>query len=427
MKRLILLSTLLVVAISVQAQPITLGECIQLAMDNYPEVKQFDLIEKSSQFTIENTRTAYLPQISFSSQATYQNAVASFPDEMKQLYSKMGINMAGLNRDQYRIGIDVNQRIWDGGLTHAQNLITAAGSETEKQQIKVELYALRDRVNALYFGILNLEAQETQNANLQNLLKNNCDKIESMIRNHTALQSDLNAMKAELISTNQQHIQIESTTHSYRQMLSLFVHKDLSNTELVKPEVMQVNTERINRPELQLFDAQKSQLTSQRSAIFSSLRPQISAFAQGFYGNPGLNYFKDMMENKWTWNYTVGVKLKWNFGSLYTKKKDLANLDLARQRIETQKNTFLFNTMLQSTQQQNAIDEMKRILADDEEIINLRTSVRKASEAKLTNGIIDVHDLLRDITTENQAIIAKVSHEIELLNRIYKLKNTINP
>lgn len=125
-------------------------------------------------------------------------------------------------------------------------------------------------------------------------------------------------------------------------------------------------------------------------------------------------------------NVMVGIRLKWNFGSLYTQKRDLTNLHIASQRIETQKQTFLFNTLVTTTKQQNAIDEMKKILNDDDEIISLRTSVRKASESKLNNGIINVNDLLRDITSENNSKIAKATHEIELINRIYQLKNTIN-
>jgi hypothetical protein len=82
--------------------------------------------------------------------------------------------------------------------------------------------------------------------------------------------------------------------------------------------------------------------------------------------------------------------------------------------------------MLNTTKQQDAVDEMRKIIRDDDEIISLRSSVRQASETKLSNGIINVNDLLRDITTENNAKVAKATHEIELLNRIYQLKNTIN-
>jgi outer membrane protein TolC len=167
MKKIIALIALCNIMLSVGAQTINLDECQNLARENYPALRQLDLVDRANRYTIENARTAYLPQVSLSAQGTYQNAVSEFPDEMQALYTKMGINMKGLNKDQYKIGVDVNQIIWDGGATKSKNQITQATSETEKQQIEVELYQLKDRVNALYFGILLLEAQERQNLNMQ--------------------------------------------------------------------------------------------------------------------------------------------------------------------------------------------------------------------------------------------------------------------
>ncbi len=426
MKKFTVLLIFMLSLTGVKAQQLTIDECQRLARENYPSIHQFGFIEKSNQYSIENARTAYLPQISLSGQATYQSAVSEFPDQMKQLYTKSGIDMKGLSKDQYKIGVDVNQVIWDGGLTKSKNGITQSEGDVEKQQVEVELYGLKDRVNSLFFGILMIEAQEKQNLNTQEMLQTNCNKVQTMINNHTALQSDLDVMKAELVTTRQQYTQLVSACQSYRQMLGLFIHKDMSNIELQMPTTQTEETQTVNRPELQLFDTQQKSLTAKRKAILAALNPQIGAFAQGYYGKPGMNMFKDMVENKFSLNAMIGIRLRWNLSGLYTKKRDLSNIDIASQRIETQRQTFLFNTMLTTTKQQNAIGEMKKILSDDDEIIRLRQSVRKTTESKLSNGIINTSDLVRDITNENNARIAKASHEIELLNRIYQLKNTIN-
>ena len=426
MKKFTVLLIFMLSLTGVKAQQLTIDECQRLARENYPSIHQFGFIEKSNQYSIENARTAYLPQISLSGQATYQSAVSEFPDQMKQLYTKSGIDMKGLSKDQYKIGVDVNQVIWDGGLTKSKNGITQSEGDVEKQQVEVELYGLKDRVNSLFFGILMIEAQEKQNLNTQEMLQTNCNKVQTMINNHTALQSDLDVMKAELVTTRQQYTQLVSACQSYRQMLGLFIHKDMSNIELQMPTAQTEETQTVNRPELQLFDTQQKSLTAKRKAILAALNPQIGAFAQGYYGKPGMNMFKDMVENKFSLNAMIGIRLRWNLSGLYTKKRDLNNIDIAAQRIETQRQTFLFNTMLTTTKQQNAIGEMKKILSDDDEIIRLRQSVRKTTESKLSNGIINTSDLVRDITNENNARIAKASHEIELLNRIYQLKNTIN-
>ena len=63
-------------------------------------------------------------------------------------------------------------------------------------------------------------------------------------------------------------------------------------------------------------------------------------------------------------------------------------------------------------------------MAEDEEIIKLRSQVRKAAESKLRHGIIDVNDLLREINAENAARVQQSMHEIEMLKEIYNQKYT---
>lgn len=68
------------------------------------------------------------------------------------------------------------------------------------------------------------------------------------------------------------------------------------------------------------------------------------------------------------------------------------------------------------------MDGYQKIMADDEDIIRLRTYVRKAAEAKLSHGIIDVNGLLQEITRENNARTQQSVHEIEMLKAIYELE-----
>lgn len=133
-----------------------------------------------------------------------------------------------------------------------------------------------------------------------------------------------------------------------------------------------------------------------------------------------------MMVDEWSWDYMVGVRLQWNFGGLYTRKNDLQKLKIARQQVDNRQQVFLFNTSLQTAQEQNNILRLEKVLNEDEEIITLKQSVRKAAESKYDNGVIDISSLLRDITAENQAMTAKSSHEIDLLKEIYEWKYITN-
>ena len=210
-------------------------------------------------------------------------------------------------------------------------------------------------------------------------------------------------------------------------MLSVMTGQPINNTtSFVKPFPQSLAPEINNRPELQLFNSQSEQFEAQKRALNASVMPRVGLFAQGFYGNPGLNLFKDMTENRWTWNYIAGVRFQWNFGSYYTLKGNRQKLSLAQQRVESQRETFLFNTDLATIQQRNAITKMNKVMADDVEIIKLRTSIRETSEAKYADGVITVSELLRDMIAENQSMITKALHEIEWLKNMYDLNNTLN-
>ena len=150
--------------------------------------------------------------------------------------------------------------------------------------------------------------------------------------------------------------------------------------------------------------------------------PRLGLFVQGAYGNPGLN----MLKNEFTPYYVAGVRLSWNFGSLYTLRNDRRVIDTSRRQLDSNRDVFLFNTRIQATQQESAVESVRRQMVDDDEIIRLRTNIRKASEAKVANGTMTVTDMLRDMTSENLARQTKALHEVQLLMNIYQLKYTTN-
>ena len=177
-----------------------------------------------------------------------------------------------------------------------------------------------------------------------------------------------------------------------------------------------------NRPELRWFDAPRRAI--ERTGIFieDALPSPLRAVRAGAYGNPGLNMLKD----DFSAYYVAGVRMSWNFGSLYTLRNDRRLIDNNRRKLETSRDVFLFNTNLESTQQSSAIQSMRRQMVDDDEIIRLRVNIRKAAEAKVENGTLTVTDMLREITAENLARQTKALHEVQLLMNIWNLKYTLN-
>ena len=417
MKRTILSFSFVLAAMLAHAQ-LTLEGCQHSAQTNYPLVRQYGLIEKAREYNLENAGKGYLPQFTLSGKATYQSDVTKLPVDIP------GIDMKSMPKDQYQVMLEVSQNIWDGGDIRSKKQLTRATSEIDRGKQEVDMYALNDRVNQLYFGILLLDEQLRQNQLLQEDLGRTHQQVSNYMANGIANQSDLDAVSVEILNTKQKRIELESSRQAYLSMLSIFIGKEIaSGTTLEKPADTFESTSLVNnRPELRWFDAQGGQLNVQESSLKTRFRPRFALFVQGAYGNPGLNMLKD----DFSAYYVAGVRMSWNFGSLYTLRNDRRLIDNNRRKLETSRDVFLFNTNLQSTQQSSAIQSMRRQMVDDDEIIRLRVNIRKAAEAKVENGTLTVTDMLREITAENLARQTKALHEVQLLMNIWNLKYTLN-
>ena len=424
MKRFFL--TLFAVVCAAASSGQSLDECRRLARENYPAIRQYDLIAQTEQYNLSNAARAWIPQVALSGQATYQSATPTYPEAFKTILQANGVEMAGIHRDQYKVSIDVSQHIWDGGKSRADKAIAKAEAEEQRSRVDVSLYDLQSRVDNLYFGILLLDERKAQTEVLIELLASNLARLQTYYKNGVAMQADVDAVEAELLAARQTLGQVESSRMSYRRMLEIFIGQPLASDNLERPAMQQLQSRTLARPELALFEAQESILTAQRKAINVSLMPRFSAFAQVYYGYPGLDMFKSMVSSDWSFNAIVGVRVSWNIGAFYTKRNNLDKLNAAEKQIAVQRDVFLFNTQMQTTQDDGEIARLRQTITDDSRIVELRRRVRMAAESQLKNGVIDATDLLRKISDETAAALARSTHEIELLQSIYRLKTTLN-
>ena len=424
MKRTIFLSLMVLTALTSRAQ--TLEECCNLAREHYPEIRQYDLIAETEQYNISNAARAWIPQVVLSGQATYQSATPTYPEAFNAMIAANGLDMSGVRKDQYKVAIDVSQNIWDGGQSKANREIAKAEAAVECSRVDVSLYDLQSRIQNLYFGILLLDERVAQTETLIEVLAANLNRIRTYYKNGVAMQSDIDAVEAELLTARQTLSQVEASRTSYRRMLEVFIGQPLTDKTLTRPAMVEVASRTSARPELTMFEAQSNILSAQRNAITASVMPRFSAFAQGYYGYPGLDMFKSMVSAEWTLNAIVGVRMSWNIGAFYTKKNNLNKLDVAERQISVQRDIFLFNTQMQTTQDDGEIARLRSALEDDNRIVELRRSVRMAAESRLENGVIDATDLLRKIADETTATLNRSTHEIELLQATYRLKTTLN-
>ena len=405
---------------------VTLEECVTLAQDNYPLIRKYDLLNQTKAVNLSDINKSWLPQIQVYGQGTVQNETPTFPESLTGIISQTGTNISGLNEWQYKIGADISQNIWDGGASKTGRQIERAEDAERKAALDVQLYTIRQRVEDLYFGILLIEEQAEQTRNMQALLQSNLDKLRTMYENGTAMQSDVDMVEAQYLSTAQQLTQAESTAKSYRKVLEIFTGKSLVGQELVKPDASLPQNLMPERPELRHFEAQLQANEARNASITASTMPRIGLFAQAYYGYPGFNYFENMINRDLSFNLLAGVKVSWNIGAFYHKKNDRRKLRLSSDHIAVERDMFLFNTNMQTRSQLDHIDELKDVMQKNDRIVELRANVRKAAEAQLDNGVIDATDLLTKLTDEKQARLTASYHEIQLLQSIYQLKYTLN-
>ncbi|WP_165042305.1 TolC family protein [Dysgonomonas sp. ZJ709] len=404
--------------VSAQNTALTLEMCHQKSKENYPLIKRYELIEKSKNYNLENASKGYLPQVSLSAKASYQSEVTAVP------ISVPGVDIPRISKDQYLATLDVTQTIWDGGVIRSKKEVTKTSAQADQKQLDVDMYAINDRVNQLYFGVLLLDEKLKQNSLLQEELQRNYNLITSYIQNGVANQSDLDEIKIEQLKAIQNQGQLQLSRKSYMNMLAILLGESFGEgTALQKPSSNDLLIpSQIKRPELELFDTQLNNLESQKKMIKTTYMPKLGLFVTGGYGRPGLN----MLEDEFSPYYIGGIRLSWNFGSLYTQKNDRRLIEISQNNVLAQRETFLFNTNIETTQENNEIKKNRDLLKYDDEIILLRSNVKKATEVKVANGISTITDLLRDVNAEDMAKQDRIQHETELLLSIYNLKFTTN-
>ena len=405
---------------------VTLDYCLQRAEENYPEIKKYGLLESTSELSLEEINRGWWPRIGLSAQANLQNIVPAFPGILQNMLAQNGFELKGMGKLQYKVAAELNQTIWDGGASKAQRAIERASLAESKAALDVELYAIRSQVENIYFGILLIQEQIKQTESTIELLSSNLQRLESMVRNGTAMQSDADMIEAQCLTLKQSMAEARNAMKGYRDVLSVYIGEELGEQTLICPVAEMPQSAESERPELTLFDKRVENNMARMKAINASVMPHIGFFTQAYYGYPGFNYFESMTNRNLSFNIMAGVRLNWNVESLYTKDSKRRKLMLSSDMINADKEKFLFNSRIQSARENSEIEAIRDVIKEDSRIVELRQNVRRSAESQLQNGIIDATALLSKINDENQAKLNSAYHNIQLIQNIYKLKNTLN-
>lgn len=419
-KQVLLLLFFIGVAISTLAQSptrLTLDQCYNLARQNYPLIKQKELLAKSLEFTIANVQSAHLPQVTLGAQATYQSEVTKVP------FSAPGVDIQPLSKDQYKVFGEINQNIFDGGVIKSQATIQRANAQIEQQKLEVELFKIKERINQIFFGVLLMNAQLQQVELLKKDLHNSIQKTEAAIRNGIAFKSSADIIQAEILKSDQRVIEIQTARSTYLDMLGYFINHALDEATFLEtpvtilPEPSATNI----RPELKLYQFQNDLLGAQFKSTSSRNLPKVGAFFQGGYGRPALN----LLKNEFDFYYLGGLRLNWSLSGFYNANREKQLLDVNTQSVNALRETFSFNTTLALKQQSKEVRKLSDLIAVDEQIIALRAKIKSTAQSQYDNGVISTNDLLKELNAEDVAKQNLIYHQVQLLLAQYNYQTTL--
>jgi outer membrane protein TolC len=394
-----------------QEKPVTLDFCLSQAEANHPLFQQYELLSSSSGLKIKNLNRNYLPDMNINGDAHYQSAVTEVPSIIAAFAPEP------LSKDQYKITLDVNQIIYDGGLTQKNKDVETIDNEINEQSVKVNLYQLKQNVIAVYFNIISLqesrELLKVTRENIQSTLKD----IESGVKNGMVLSSNAEILKAELLKIDQRDIEIETGITTGYNVLSILTGDTIVNgTELQwKEPFIDSYIAGHDRPEYDLFSLQQQKAESLKKVASSKLVPKFYAYGEAGYGRPGFN----MLLNKFDDFYIVGARLSWNFWNWNKTRNEKSILDLNKNIIESNKESFDQSLSTDLERRMAEIKKIEALLPKDEEIAGLRAGIVKTYASQLQNGVITATEYVTEVHSETEARLNLKIHQIQLARAKY--------
>lgn len=398
-----------------EADTVTLDRCQEQAAANYPSIRQYIIHDQSFELKIKNLNKNYLPQVNLSGQMSYQSEVTMVEMNIPEnpYFSSEDISPEPVSKDWYKVTLDVNQVIYDGGTTSLNKSLEEMNLKVDRQSVEVELQQLREMVNDLYFNILLLQEKKKLLEVVQKELLAKLLVVNSGVRNGILMESDADVLKAEMLGISQQLIEVMTGIESGMQMMEEITTVPISpGKTFILPDVTIDPALYINeRPEYELLALQQNRLGAMDGLVAARLRPRFYGFGQVGLGRPGLN----MLSNEFDPFYIVGARLTWNFWNWNQTRMERELLGLQQDILETKRETFDRNLKVSAERWRGEIRKYERLLQTDEEIISLRANVAQRASSQLDNGVITATDYMTEVNAVTHARLEKETHRVMLV------------
>lgn len=430
--RLILLS-LWIISLNALAQ-VNLENCQTWARENYPEIKRYNIISATETCNLSNASKNWLPMVTLGLQGGWTNNTTNINDLTSNASNNSGyyngvlsnmkrdLNVKSVPNWQYRAGVEVMQPIYDGGATALQRKIVHMQTEVDRAKIEVSLHSLEEKVLDVYFSILLLEDRKEQMALRNELLDKNIKKLRNLVKEGVAKLIDVEALEVEQLKLKQNSDIIDENLSIYRNTLSLLTGHDITSQKLISPAMPIIERPAFSQlPEMRLLDRQSELLDLKNYNEQVKMRPKLGFIGQAFYGYPGNNLFRNIVDHNPIINMNIGVKLSWDISPFYTRKNNITLINLNQEAIKNQRELLVFNQRITNSSLETQVKRLENIRQQDDKIVELYRNLRIAEEVKMENNVIDATELLSKINDEADAKLQRSIHETELMLDMYKL------
>lgn len=360
----------------------------------------------------KNLSRAWLPTLDASGNLVYNSEVIDIGNSLGSLpIPGIADAIKPLPHEQYKVNVDINQVIYDGGAIKGARSIEKAGLLINEKQAETDLYKLRSQINTYYFNLLLLDRQEELLGNYLAIVTKRIASMQSGVENGVILRTDIDVMTTEKIKLEQQIRENHIRRESLLKILSGLTATEIDpSTELVMPSFGTDTAFVITRPELEIFDLRKDQLDASLQVINSRRMPKAFGFATLGYGNPpGNNFFRD----EFAPYYILGAGIKWNIFDWNKAKTEKQIIGLQHVIIENRQTDLTDNLSRMLEAKMAEISSLSVLLDTDLELISLRRRITASAESQYENGTITATELLNEITAEKQVLI---NHEIHRIN-----------
>lgn len=388
-------------------ETLTLGELLSASAAHSPHLRKTALHTQQETLVRQQANTNYWPKLALNGQATLQSDVTQVSVPVP------GITITPPARDQYKLTLDVQQSLWDGGVTSQQKRIATLRAQADRYRAQADHQAVRERVVQLYFAALAQQDQRALAIAVERSLTATEATVTQLQRNGVAAKRDLLLVQARRVEASQAVAEANGQLAAISATLTVLTGRPLSQNHhfavyadcpVTPPPPSAASTAApvaFARPELHAVRAQEHVVNAQARLEQVVDRPRVSLFATGGYGRPGLNMLNSDFDAFWLGGVQLNVPLSYFYTRSHQRSNALAALQ--RQLLQEQRAAIEQQFTAQEQTLRGDIARLQTQLSLDEEIATLRKAVREQTAAQLLLGTASINDLLSDMTAEETA------------------------